>query len=68
MSTFRVTTTAQTLADLVSDPSMSKKQFDQAVVAAVERGLLRRSQVKPLLARRKEVQVPRTKFTGPQRL
>lgn len=53
MSGFRITTPAQTLQDLAGDPSISKEQFDKAVAAAAERGLLRKSQVKPLLALRK---------------
>lgn len=48
----RVTTPARTLADLANDPSMPREQFELAVSSAVERGLIRRSQAKPLLVRR----------------
>ena len=58
MSGFRVTTPLRTLEDLAADPSMSQEQFDKAVRTAVERGLIRQSQMKPLLTRRKAGKVP----------
>lgn len=61
MSGFRITTPARTLEDLATNPSMSKEQFDKAVTAAAERGLIRRSQMKPLLTGRRAVEGPKAK-------
>ena len=58
---FRVTTPLRTLEDLAADPSISQEQFDKAVSAATERGLIRRSQAKPLLAKRKDGKHPKAK-------
>lgn len=49
---FRVTTPLRTLQDLAPDPTMSREQFEKAAETAVERGLVRRSQMKPLLSGR----------------
>lgn len=61
MSGFRVTTPLQTLSDLATDPTLSQEQFDKAVSAATERGMIRLSQAKPLLAKRKVGQTSKTK-------
>jgi hypothetical protein len=58
---FRVTTPLRTLEDLAADPSISQEQFDKAVSAATERGLIRRSQAKPLLAKRRDGKHPKAK-------
>lgn len=58
---FRVTTPLRTLEDLAADPSISREQFDKAVSAATERGLIRRSQATPLLMKRKGGKQPKAK-------
>lgn len=58
---FRVTTPLRTLEDLAADPSISQEQFEMAVTAAMERGLIRRSQAKLLLAKRKDGMHPKVK-------
>ncbi len=55
MSGFRITTPAQTLEDLAVDPSISQDQFKKAAKAAVERGLIRRTQTKRLMTQREAV-------------
>ncbi len=60
MSGFRVTTPFQTLQDLADDRTLSTEQFERAVKDAVERGLIRRSQAKLLLARRRTDKNART--------
>ena len=52
MSGFKITSPAQTLEDLAADQSISKEQFFKAVIAAADRGLIRKSHVKPLKAMR----------------
>jgi predicted transcriptional regulator of viral defense system len=59
-SGFRITTPLQTLQDLAYDRSISTEQFEKAVKDAVQRGLIRRSQGNPLLARRKKSRFART--------
>lgn len=56
----RVTTPARTLADLAHDPSVQREQLELAVSTAVARGLIRRSQAKPLLVRRATAPTTRT--------
>lgn len=53
---FRVTTPLQTLESLATDHSISHEQFSKAVRDATDRGLIRNSQKKLLLAKRKQAQ------------